>query len=131
MIKKSWGSSLISAVLIASSVAACGQLSCDTAMRATTVAIDFSRLSSNREGLEFTISCPGQDSCVHAPETNNTRYNADTDNPVAVIAGTKSLQVTVYEKASTVQLAQTTADLNWDPPYEAGCSTAATASIKV
>ncbi|MEJ1115150.1 hypothetical protein WBN73_12655 [Paenarthrobacter sp. CCNWLY172] len=96
------------------------------------MSIDFSRLGAPWETLEYTVNCPGQESCVYTPGSNTKRYAAVADNPLWIVGGTKTLEVTVYLTGSSTPLAKSTADLKWDPPFDpSACSTSATANFVV
>jgi hypothetical protein len=132
MVEKSWGALCLVAVVAAGAMAGCGQQACDSMLRRTDVRIDFSRLNVPAETLEFTVNCPGQESCMYTPDTSSKRYSAVDDNPLWIVGGTKTLEVTVYAAGSTTPMARTSADLTWDPPYDpSACQSAATTKFVV
>ncbi|SEJ67783.1 hypothetical protein SAMN04487917_109104 [Arthrobacter sp. yr096] len=132
MLEKSWGALCLAGVVVAGTVTGCGQQACDSMLRRTDVSIDFSRLGTSWENLEYTVNCPGQESCVYTPDTDTKRHAAVADNPLWIAHGTKTMEVTVYLTGSSTPLAKTTAELEWDPPFDpSGCSTTATANFVV
>lgn len=113
------------------SLSACYTPTCDTALRLSTLKVDFTAFPNAGSGLDFEINCPGKSSCSDKPA--GTRYDAQTENEVGVLPEVQAVQVLVYEKGSSRRIAERSLDpVPWDPPARANsCPTPAKATMKL
>lgn len=107
-------------LLAGSTTTSCGA-ACDTAMRFSTLNVDFSSLP-NQDGLEFIVECPDRDNQDDCTAYNaDKRYNASTDTSVHIWLGVQSVRITVFVRGTTEIVAlDSLKPIPWDPPIREG-----------
>lgn len=114
-------SSVAFLLLAATTLTGCGAASCDTAMRFSTLALDFSVIP-NSGNLDFVVECldrEDQNACTQFGA--GKRYDAATESSVYMWIGVRAVRVTLYDKATQAVVAERTLDpISWDPPTKDG-----------
>ncbi|WP_405476476.1 hypothetical protein [Paenarthrobacter ilicis] len=124
--------SVLGAVVVSVlALSACYTPTCDTALRLSTLTVDFSAFPDSGAGLEFEVDCPGKSSCSDA--VPGLRFDAKTENEVSVLPEIQDIRVVVYKKGSSIVISEKSLNpVPWDPAHRPNtCTTPAKATLKL